>query len=344
MVIQVKASCTALALFLLACTQSSAQIDDPAFYKGKQITMIIGGGVGGGFDVYARAAAQFMPKYIPGSPPIVSKNLPAGFGIAAANALNNTAERDGLIFAAFTQAAAFEPLLGTPNAKYEPEKFGWLGSMGKLQNVCATWYENDAKTLDDLRRKEVMVGASGATGDTALLPNILNEMLGTKLKVVNGYAPGMGIVMAVERGEIAGVCGLAWSTIKASKPDWVRDKKLNVILQLGLSPVTELPDVPMAIDSVKDATDKAVLHLILVRQEMGRPFAAPPGIPPQRLRVMQSAFEQTMKDPEFLAYAEKLQLEIDLLTGDQVRELIEQAYASPAEVVQKARRLLQPVQ
>ena len=344
MIKHVNASCTALALFLLACNPVLAQSDDAAFYKGKQITMIIGGGVGGGFDVYARAAAQFMPKHIAGNPTIVPKNLPAGFGVAAANALSNTVEKDGLTFAAFTQAAAFEPLLGTANAKYEPEKFGWLGSMGKLQNVCTTWHQNDAKTLEDLRRKEVMVGASGATGDTALLPNILNEMLGTRLRVVNGYEPGMGIVMAVERGEIAGVCGLAWSTIKASKPDWVRDKKLNVILQLGLSKVSELPDVPMAIDLVKDPTDKAVLQLILVRQEMGRPFAAPHGILPHRLAILQAAFERTMKDPEFVAYAEKLQLEIDVLTGEEVRKLLVQAYASPPNVVAKARKLLQPSQ
>ena len=344
MTIHLKASCIALAAFLVANNTSSAQEDDANFYKGKQITMIIGGGVGGGFDVYARAAAQFMPKYIPGSPPIVSKNLPAGFGVAAANALNTTTDKDGLTFAAFTQAAAFEPLLGTPNAKYDPEKFGWLGSMGKLQNVCATWHENEAKTFEDLRNKEVMVGASGATGDTALLPNILNEMLGTKLKVINGYAPGMGIVMAVERGEIGGVCGLAWSTIKASKPDWVRDKKLNVVMQLGLSPVSDLPNVPMAIDLVKDPTDRAVLQLILVRQEMGRPFAAPPGVPPKRLAILQSAFERTMKDSEFLAYAEKLQLEIDLLTGEEVRRLIQQAYASPNDIIQKARKLLEPSQ
>jgi tripartite-type tricarboxylate transporter receptor subunit TctC len=316
--------------------------DVEAFYRGKSITMLVGSGVGGGYDTYARVFARYYSRHIPGNPAIIPKNLPAAAGIAASNTLYNTAERDGLTIAALTNSVALDPLFGNPAARYDAQKMNWLGSIGKLQNVCATWFTSSAKTIADVRAREVVVAAAGATSNTAIVPRVLNELLGTKFKVVAGYDPGSGLTMAVEQGEAEGICGLSWSTMKASRPHWIKDHRLNVIVQMGIEKVPELPDVPSALDLVPSGEDKDVLRLILMRQEIGRPFAAPPDVPAARIRALQTAFEATLKDPDFVADAGKLQLEIEPLNGKEIVALLASAYGSPKTIVRRAAALVEP--
>jgi tripartite-type tricarboxylate transporter receptor subunit TctC len=312
------------------------------FYKGKSLTMIVGGGVGGGYDIYARAFARHMSKHIPGNPPIVPKNVPAAGGIAAANMLYTVAEKDGSTIAAFPNNVPMDPLFDNPGVRYDALKLNWLGSIGKLQNVCATWHTSPIKTIAAAREREVIVAAAGAASNTAIMPKVLNALLGTRFKAITGYDPGTGLTLSIERGEAEGICGLSWSTMKASRPHWIKDKLLNVIVQMGLDKLPDLPDVPAALDLVSDPESKQVLELILARQETGRPFAAPPQVPPDRLAALRRAFEATLQDPEFIAEAAKLQLEIEPLSGDQIDKLLASAYGTAKTITRRAVELLEP--
>ena len=330
-------------LAVVALPVSGAAQTVEQFYKGKSVTLIVGGGVGGGYDVYARTFARHMSKHIPGNPNIVPKNVPAAGGIAAANMLYTIAERDGSTIGALPNNVPMDPLFNNPGARYDALKLNWLGSIGKLQNVCATWHTSPIKTIEATREREVIVAAAGAASNTAIMPKVLNALLGTKFKVITGYDPGIGLTMAIERGEAEGICGLSWSTMKASRPHWIGDKLLNVIVQMGLEKLSDLPIVPAALDLVADRESRQVLELILIRQEPGRPFAAPPGVPADRVMALRRAFEGTLKDPEFISEAAKMQLEIEPLTGDQIDKLLAKAYGSPKATVQRAVELLEPL-
>jgi tripartite-type tricarboxylate transporter receptor subunit TctC len=235
-----------------------------------------------------------------------------------------------------------DPLFGNPGARYDAQKLNWLGSIGKLQNVCATWHESPVKTIAVAREREIIVGAAGAASNTAIMPKVLNALLGTKFKIVMGYDPSSGLTMSLERKEVEGICGLSWSTIKAARPHWIKDKLLNVIVQMGLEKLPDLPNVPAALDLVANPESKQVLELILMRQEAGRPFAAPPETPADRLAALRRAFDATLKDPGFLAEAKKLQLEIEPLTGEEIDKLLVRAYGSPKAIVQRAAALIEP--
>jgi tripartite-type tricarboxylate transporter receptor subunit TctC len=332
----------ALALVVLAglaiVPERSAAQGTP-FYRGKQVSMLIASGAGGGYDAYARALARHMARHIPGNPSIVPRNVPGAGGLIAANTLYNATAPDGLTFAALTNGAAMDPLFGERAARFDAQKFNWLGSMGKLGNICVTWMGSPVTRIEQAKTHEIAVSATGATGNSAIMPKIANDFLGTKFKVIGGYSEGAGQALALERGEVDGICGLSYSTLKATHPDWFRDSKLNILLQFGLSKLPDLPDVPNAIDLVSDPDDKRVLELILIRQEMGRPFALPPGVPADRVAILRQAFADTLKDPEFLAEAEKLQLEIDSLTGAEISALLTQAYGAPKAIVARAAEL-----
>jgi tripartite-type tricarboxylate transporter receptor subunit TctC len=325
----------------LPATGALAQTPE-GFFKGRQITFLIGAGAGGGYDVYFRTFARYVVHHIPGAPTIVPKNMPAASGLAATNTLYTSADKDGATIGAFPNNIPMDTLFGNPGARYDAQKLNWLGSIGKLENVCATWITSPIKTIAQAREREVIVAAAAATSNSAIMPKVLNALLGTKFKIVAGYDPGSGLTLALESGETEGVCGLSWSTMKAARPHWIKDNKLNVIVQLGLAKLPELPDVPSALDLVNDPVKKQVLELILIRQEIGRPLAAPPGVPADRLEVLRRAFDDTMRDPEFLAEAEKLQLEIEPLRAREIDTLLANAFATPKAIVAQAAELTEP--
>jgi tripartite-type tricarboxylate transporter receptor subunit TctC len=326
---------------LLAPAAAEAQTVEQ-FYKGKSVTMIVGAGVGGGYDVYARAFARHMTKHIPGNPAIVPKNVPAASGIAAANMLTAVSEKDGSTIGAFPNNVPMDPLFDNPGVRYDAAKLNWLGSIGKLQNVCATWHTSAAKTIGAAREREIVVAAAGATSNTAIMPKVLNALIRTRFKVIAGYDGGTGLTLALERGEAEGICGLSWSTMKASRPHWIRDRLLNVIVQMGLQTLPDLPAVPAALDLVAGPENRQVLELILMRQEPGRPFAAPPEAPADRVAALRRAFEDTLKDEAFIAEAGKLQLEIEPMTGAEIDRMLQKAYGAPRAIVQRAVELLEP--
>ncbi len=325
---------------MLVLSAQSAQAED--FYKGKQISMLVASGVGGGYDVYARTFARYASKHIPGNPVFVARNMPGAGGLQAANTLANASAKDGTVIAALTNGVSMDPLFGVKAAKYDGRKLAWIGSIGKLQNICATWHTSPIKTIEAATKREIIVAAAGATSNSAVMPRIANDLFGTKFKIVTGYNPNSGLNQAMEGGEAEGICGLSWSTLKASRPHWVKNNWLQPLVQFGMEKLPELPNVPSALDLVKNADNRKLLNIILIRQEVGRPLAAPPGIPAERLAILRTAFEMTMKDKAYLAEAAKLNQEIEPLSGPQIHTFINEFYDAPTAVVARAARLIRP--
>jgi tripartite-type tricarboxylate transporter receptor subunit TctC len=228
-----------------------------------------------------------------------------------------------------------DPLYGSPVARFDPLKFESVGSIAKQQTVCATWHLSSIKTIAQARQQPVTVSATGSSGDRATMPRILNALLGTKFKVINGYGTTESMI-AVERGEVDGMCGVSWSTLKVSNPDWVQNHRLNVMVQAGTRPQAGLPDVPLVIDLAGSADDRALIELLFFPQEMGRPFVMPPDTPKELVTTIRRAFDATMKDPAFLAEAQKSLFDVDPLTGEEMEQILRRAYATPKELVQRA--------
>lgn len=241
---------------------------------------------------------------------------------------------------AVSRGAAFEPLLTGEGTQFDAAKLNWIGSMNNEVSVCVTWAGSGVKNFKDLQQKEVVVGGTGGSADTDQFPRILNEVLNTKMKLVTGYPGGNEINLAMERGEVQGRCGWSWSSVISTRPDWLKDKKVNVIVQLALQKHPDIPEVPLAVDLTDNPEEKRVLRLILARQTMGRPIVAPPGVPQERVEALRQAFMETMKDPDFVAQAKKAQMEIEAVSGSQVQELVQEAYDTPKPLIERAKKAL----
>ena len=331
------------AFFMVSClllTPATVRAQGPeGYYKDKQIRMVIAGGVGGGYDLYARLLSQYMNRYIPGRPTFVNQNMPGGAGLTATNWGAKIAPKDGTVIVATYHVLLLEPLFGNPAAEYSPPELQWIGSMAKQQNVCITWHASPIKTIEDAKHNEVMVSATGTSGHTHIIPTMLNAILGTRFKVIAGYQTSESR-LAVERGEVEGMCGMSWSTLKAASPDWVAGRRMNMLMQTGNAPHVDLPNVPLLLDFVKDPNDRKVLSLIAAPDDMGRPFFMPPGTDPRFVAIMREVFEKTMADPEFQAEAVRRLLEIDPLTGAQLQTMIGEAYRTPQTLIDRAKEFM----
>jgi tripartite-type tricarboxylate transporter receptor subunit TctC len=326
-----------LALVGLAAAVHAQNVAD--FFKGRQVYMQIGYSPGGAYDVYARAVARFIGRHIPGNPTVVPKNLEGAGSLRLANWLYNVAAKDGTQIGTIGRGIAFDPLLGSPGVDFDPLKFTWLGSANNEVSVCVSWSTSGITKFEDLYQRQMAVGGTGGGSDTDVFPAVLNGVLGTKMKVVHGYPGGNDINLAMERGEVQGRCGWSWSSVVATHPDWVAQHKINILAQLGLSKHPDLPNVPLITDFAKSSEQKQILKLIFARQVMGRPYLAPPGLPPERAAALQQAFDATMKDPDFLAEAEKEKLEINPVSGHEIETLLKEAYATPPAIAAKAGQL-----
>jgi tripartite-type tricarboxylate transporter receptor subunit TctC len=305
------------------------------FYKRTGITLNVGSGVGGGFDAYARILAIHYGRHIPGNPSVVVKNVPGATGLVAMNALYNTAPRDGSTILASFNTVVLSSLYGDANARFDPRKFGWIGSLGKQTATCLTWHTTPVKTIEDARSREVLVGATGFGSTPVMFPKLLNAMIDTKFKIVYGYSTPE-LRLAVERGEIDGICGIAWETHMASVPNWIIDKKVNFLLQLGLKASAHLPGVPLAIDLIKNPDDRQVFELLGIPQEFGRPFLTPPDLPVERLAALQRGFDEMLKDKAYLADVERSKQSIDPLSAKEIEALIRRAYSAPKDILARA--------
>jgi tripartite-type tricarboxylate transporter receptor subunit TctC len=321
---------------------SSAQAQTPAeFYKGKTVELMIGYSVGGGYDVYARLIARHMGKHIPGNPTVVPKNMEGAGSLRLANWLYNVAPKDGLVFGTIGRGTGFDPLLGHKTAQFEGPKFSWIGSANDEVSVCVVWNgRNKITKFEDLLTTELTVGGTGAAADTDQFPRIINGVLGTKMRIVTGYPGGNDVNLALERGEVDGRCGWSWSSVKSTRASWIADKKVTILMQLSLAKHPDMPDVPLIVDLAKNEEQRQILRLIFARQALGRPYLAPPGIPTDRVDALRQAFMATMKDKEFLAEADKAQLEITPVDGAALQKLVTEVYQTPPAIAQKAAELL----
>lgn len=321
---------------VLSC--ASAQVVDRP-YKGKQIRMVIAGGVGGGYDLYARLLSRYLPRHIPGNPTIINQNMPGGAGLAATDWGAKIAPKDGSVIIATYHVLLLDPLFGDAAAEYFPPDLEWIGSIAKQQSVCMTWYTSKIKTIEDAKRNVVTVSSTGTSGATYTIPMVLNSILHTKFKVIAGYKTAEAR-LAVERGEVDGMCGMSWSTLKAASPDWVSQHKMNLLVQTGNARQKDLPQVPLLSNFVQDTSDKKVLSLISTPDDMGRPFFMPPGTDKTLVQIARRAFDETMMDPEFLADAKKQMLEIAPISGEQLRTMLVDAYQTPSKLVERAKAFM----
>ena len=316
---------------------SAAQEAVADFYKGRQMSIMVGFSPGGSSSLYAQALARHMGRHLPGSPSFIVQHVPGAGGLVLANNVYNTAPRDGTAFAITGRTAAIEPLLGNKNAKFDGRQFNWIGTANVEYTTCTLWHTAKVKTLQDALSMEAVVGGSGADATEVIFPRAANKLVGTKFKVVLGYPGSTEILLAMERGEVEGFCGIGWTFLKLRKGDWLRDGKVNILYQMSLEKHPELPHVPAIIDHVKTADDRKVFEFLFAPQEMGRPFFAPPGVPAERVQALRAAFAQTLKDAQFLAEAEKLGVEVQHVGGERIQQLVERIYASPPEIIARAK-------
>lgn len=328
-----------LASALAAGLGGPALAQDPIaeFYRGKQIKIVVGFTAGGSSSLYAQALARHMGKYIPGNPTLIVQHMPGGGGLVAANYIYNNAARDGSEFTTTSRTAALEPLLGNQNARFDALKFNWLGSANIENSVCIAWHTASVASVQDIFSKELIVGGAGPAAQEVMFPKSFNRLLRTKFKIITGYPGSTEILLAMERGEIHGFCGIGWTFVKLRKSDWLKDKKINILFQMALKKHPEIPDVPAIQDFAKSEQDRQVIEFLFAPQDMGRPFFAPPGVPAKRVQALREAFAQTFSDPKFLEEAEKQGIEVQLVRGEEIQKLLERIYRAPSQVIERAK-------
>jgi tripartite-type tricarboxylate transporter receptor subunit TctC len=333
-------------LGFLVCASAAAQ-PAPGFFAGKQISLLIGTTAGGGYDAYARLLARHLGRHIPGQPTIVAKNMPGAGGITLGNYLYNRAPKDGTEIATVQNGLPFEKLfyMLSPNgetARFDSTRFGWIGSMTQTVFVTVTWHTSPVKTLADARSREVLLGASTPSSDSYVLAMLSNNLLGTKFKVVHGYAGATDVDLAVENGEVQGEAGKDWTTLTSTRPQWISEKKINILMQMGMKPHPGTKGVPMAIDLARSPEDRQVMEVIFAKFGMSRPFMSPPDLPPERLDLLRRAFDATLKDPIVLAEAKQAGMEINPVSGKDVQALVTRMMNTPAALAERAREVLKP--
>src|SRR4051794_23155284 len=330
------------ALVLLAApgvTHADAVSD---FYKGKNIRLIISGESGGTYDSDGRLIARHLAKYIPGSPTIVAENMLGASGRVAANYLYNAAPKDGTVIAILQQSVPLGQALGESGIQYDAARFNWIGSPVRPDETLVVWHTTGVHSIEDAKKKEVIIGATSPTGMNYLYPKLANELLGTKFKIVTGYPGGTPIMLALERGEVEGRGSNPWSDWKARKPDWVKEKKIVPLMQMSLFKHPDLPDVPLMVDLAPNETARAVFELVTITGELGRPFLTAPDVPADRVKALRDAFDATMKDPEFLAEAARTQKEIHPIHWDEMDKLVKRVLSAPKEAKDVLKTILKP--
>ena len=320
-----------ISLLAAISAPGAASADD--FYRGKTIRLIAPSDVGGGYDLYARAFATYLRKHIPGEPTIVVQNMPGGGGLLSANWLFNVAPKDGLAIGLIQRGVPFYPYFGDKNAKFVPTEFNWLGSFAAETGSTTIWHAAKAKTMDDAFTDTVLMGGSGPN-DSETYPHLMNNTIGTKFRVVGGYRANSAVFLAMERGEVEGVIG-SWSSVKSERPNWIRDKLVRVIVQIARTRAPDLPDVPLIMDYVKTDEHKAMWNVILAMATVGRPATAPPGIPPDRVQILRTAFSAAIADPGFVAEMERGRRELSPESGAAMQKLLEGVAATPAATLTK---------
>jgi len=318
---------------------SAAWAQQPGFYKGKTITIVVGFSPGGGYDLSARTISRFIGKYIDGNPTVVVQNMPGAGSLSAINYLANIAPKDGTYLGTFSRGIPFEPLVGNKSAQFDPRKLSWIGSPSRETNVMFVRQASRAKSIDDLKTEEVVIATTGGGADTATFPRIINTIFKTKLKIVTGYPGATETLLAVDRGEADGMAGLSWGYRRASRPAWIKQHQIRILMQLGFTKAPDLENVPSALALVTDEDDRQLLSFFLARLAIAWPLAAPPNVPADRVEMLRTAFEKMTKDADFIAEAERQSIDVSPVFGDEIASILAKVYATPPTVLERARQI-----
>ena len=338
---QSRAASLCVAAVVLAASPASAA----DFYAGKTIDLLIGGNVGGGYDIYARVIGRHLGRFIPGAPAIVPKNQPGAGSGRAASFLYSVAPKDGTVIGTVFPGAIMSPLLDErAQPLLDPARFRYLASADNATRVCITHARSRIKTFDDALRQKAIMGATATGGSTRDYILMLRKTTGVMFELVAGYRGSADILLAMERGEVDGICGFDWASLKSQRPEWVRDRTANILVQVSLEPEAELSrlGVPPIWSTIRSEDDKKAVALIVGQQVFGRPYLAPPGVPDEPVAILRAAFTATMRDPDFLADAERTRIDVVPTAGEKVQQLVEQLYATPKATVERAKELIKP--
>ena len=327
---------SAAALLVLGGLACAAGIED--FYRGRNVTMVIGYSVGGGYDAYARLLGRYFGKHIPGNPAIVPEQMTGAGSLRSANFIYSVAAKDGSVFGTFSRSMGISPLVD--KAEFDSRKFTWLGSVTDDNTICVTWNTSPIKNWDDFVNKPSKFGGEGAGSDPDIWTLLYKNVFGARARLVSGYPGTNDTVLAMERGEIDGLCGISWSTIKTRHPEWLTSHSVNIIVQAALKQEPEISSVPLATELTKTPEQLQIIKLLLVSQAMARPFAAPPDIPADRKAGLISAFDATMKDADFLAEAHKLNFDVRPVSATAIDAMLAEVYQTPKDVIARATKAI----
>jgi tripartite-type tricarboxylate transporter receptor subunit TctC len=330
-------------LMALGTMLASPALADPVedFYKGKSLRLIIGFDPPGGYDLYGRVAATYLGNFIPGKPTVVPQNMPGAGSKTAARFLYTAAPKDGTVIGVASQQIAQDTLIeGTVN-EMDVTKFGWIGRLTSNIDMGITWASTPIKSIEDLRKREVVVGGTGFAASSAMVPRLLNQTAGTKFKIVTGYKGSGDITLAMERGEVEVVGGTGWASTKVNHPDWIKEKKITILYQLAAERHRELPDVPTVAELALKQEDQAMLRFIGASADVGRYLIAPPGIPADRFAALRKAFDAMMKDKDFIADMEKRNVDLDYMAGDKLAEMIAGLMKTSPEIIARAKAAME---
>jgi tripartite-type tricarboxylate transporter receptor subunit TctC len=331
---------TVMAMLLAALPVRAQNVEQ--FYRGRVVHLYIGFSVGGGYDVYGRLVARHIGRHIAGRPTVIPINMEGAGSVRAANWLYNVAPRDGSVIGIINRGVPFEPLVGNADlTRFDATKFTWIGSTTNETGACVAHRRTGITKFDEIYEKELIVGGTGPGADDHVYPKLIAGVTGVKMRLVTGYAGGNDVDFAMERGEVDGRCGWSWSSIKSTRSNWLNDGTIHVFLQLALKPHPDIPEVPMLLDLAENEEERQMIELVLARGALGRPFLAPPGVPADRAAALRKAFDDMVKDPAFLAEAERMRLEITPIGGEELQQILVRMSATPPGIAAKVRAMLQ---
>jgi tripartite-type tricarboxylate transporter receptor subunit TctC len=323
---------------LLLTTPVAAQPGGDTF-AAKSVAMIIGFGPGGGYDLWGRTVGRHIGRHLPGAPSVIPQNMPGAGSYAAASYIFNIAPKDGSVLGIIARDAALGPLSGATGARFDPTRLSWIGTPTKETNVCVAYHTSQVKSVLDLYDKQLIVGDTGPGTGTRSYPKALNELLGMKFKLVGGFPASSDVFLAMERGEVEGICE-SLDSIKIRRPDWIPTRKISILFQGGAEPNPELDGVPFVLDLALTGEQRQALEFLYAGQGIGRPFVAPPDLPPDRLKMLRDAFKATMTDPAFVAEAQKSKLDLEPEDGEHLAVLIAKIYATPKPIIERVGNLI----
>lgn len=315
-------------------TAFSARADP--YFQGKTIAVVTSTGAGGTYDVTARLIARHMPRYIPGNPTMIVQNMPGGGNVLATNFMYAVAPKDGTTIASIHNAIPLHQVLDGRGVRYDAAKFNWLGSTGPETEVIIVWHTAGVNTIEQAKEKEIILGGTGAGSGLVIIPTAMNNLLGTKFKMVMGYKSSEDINLALQRGEVQ-ARAFSLVSITSQRADWIKEKKISFLVQVGAKRDKDLPDVPLLTELAASDEQREILKLISSAPGLGRPYIAPPGVPADRLAILRNAFDATLNDKAFLAEAEKLQMDIDPMRADETARIVGDVINAPPDLVAKAK-------